>query len=76
MAHPFDTTRRRWAFTAWSGLGTLGVLTLLFVTLHTMRAPPSSDPRQSEAVAAMDRAQARSDARRAAVRAGQEKMLY
>ena len=68
--------RRSWTFTAWSCIGALGVITLVFVTIYSMRHTPSSDPRQSQAVAAMDRAQAQTDARRAVERAQQEKLLY
>jgi len=73
--------RRSWTLTAWSCLGALAVMTVLFVLIYQTRGANPADraaleARQIETVAAMDQAQAASNARHAADRAEQEKLLY
>ena len=73
--------RRSWTLTAWSCIGALAVMTALFVFIYQTRGADPADraalaARQVETVAAMDQAQAASNARQAATRAEQEKLLY
>jgi hypothetical protein len=76
MAHDPYLFRRSWTLTAWSCLGALAVMTLLFVVIFETRRAQPGDERGAKAVAAMDRAELASNARHDADRARQEKLLY
>lgn len=76
MAHDPYLFRRSWTLTAWSCLGALAVMTLLFVVIFEARQVQPGDDRGAQAVAAMDRAEIASNTRHDAERAEQERLLY